>query len=148
MKPLKSSHSSLLTLDLQVSVYFVISLLCIYLGAIACLSMTTLSAWIKVMIVIFCCLNFLRILYRQGLYLANRSIISIQISPSGQWQVCLRNGNVLQATLASNSFVSAYLCLLNFKVLGYVFFPSVIIFRDTVDRDSFRRLNARLRLNY
>ena len=72
-------------------------------------------------------------------------VTAVLLTSSDDWQVGLRGGAVLNASLISDPFVTRYLTVLPLKLeSGSV--KRVLMLNDNVDVDAYRRLRVRLRL--
>jgi len=80
---------------------------------------------------------------RQVLRSAPQAITALEWRADGSWLLTARNGNNMNLALKADSYVHPALVILNFSGAGYRLF-SVVLFRDSLDDDSFRRLRLRL----
>ena len=72
-------------------------------------------------------------------------VTAVLLTSSDDWQVGLRNGAVLNASLVTDPFITRYLTVLSLKLeSGSV--KRVLMLNDNVDADAYRRLRVRLRL--
>jgi len=74
------------------------------------------------------------------------SIVSCKIKEN-QCEVMTKKGEKFFATLSGNSFISALLIILNFKINGKVFGRTLMICRDSLNQDEFIELKRCLLLN-
>jgi len=71
-------------------------------------------------------------------------LTELQWMPDGEW-LLTRNKQQVVVKLASDSLVTPFLTLLNFKTAEGRKFP-LIIFKDNIDSEDFRRLRVRLKV--
>ncbi len=79
------------------------------------------------------------------------SIIALEWQADGRWRACRRDGGKEALVLMPDSFVHPALLVLNFRPAGVGGWRrwrrrSVVLLPDSADRDTLRRLRARLRL--
>jgi len=80
---------------------------------------------------------------RHVLLIHQRSITEVNWTSDGRWLLTTRSGDSFPARLSENSFLHPQLVVLNFN-RGRWKRQSVILFRDALDQESFRRLRVRL----
>lgn len=73
------------------------------------------------------------------------SVVAVQLRPDCSCAVQTRNGEWLEASLLGSSFVAPYLTILNLRVAGGKFNPSVVLLPDAVEAEDFRRLRVLLK---
>ncbi len=82
-------------------------------------------------------------LARHVLLLHPRAVTGIDWTGEGRWLLTLRNGEQITARLAQDSYLHPQLVILSFH-RGRWRRQSVVLCRDAVDQESFRRLRVRL----
>jgi len=136
---------SIIQIDLRASKSLTVLLLSIHMGAITVLCWVPIPIWIKLIAITFCLWDLTRLLRLHIFRNTALAIIKFTINSEQQWWLIDYQGQSHLASLQGNSFMTAYLIILNFKINGSRVKKSVVIARDSVDRDSFRRLSVHLR---
>lgn len=127
-------------LDLKTSVYGVFLLLLIGAGAMVILLTLAMDWKLKSLIISLCLLGFL-------LVLRDMNKINKLWCPheSEDWQIQDKYGQVWTARLCDDSVCTLYFALLNFKSANRKRRHSVMIFPDSLNATSFRRLRVFLK---
>ncbi len=76
---------------------------------------------------------------------ARRAVVALLRDELGEWHATLAGGGELSLRLLPDSYVSGWLVVLNFSGGTRRALP-VVILPDMLDRESLRRLRARLRM--
>lgn len=77
---------------------------------------------------------------------APRAIVEALWDIDGQWLLTLASGDVVEAKLRPDSFVSVPLVVLNFKTAPWWRNSSLLLTGDALDKDLLRKLRVRLKL--
>lgn len=93
-------------------------------------------------------------LAKNGWFGYGRTAVSLRIEPAGKSgetdaiEVRLRNGKTVRGQVVEGSFVAPYLTVVRYRAAGARRFgidKSVLILRDSLDREQFRVLRVRLK---
>jgi len=108
---------------------------------VAALILISLTIYLKLLIVFFVSILF-------GYYLRHRhQVISIKWYKQNRWVIFLRQGLVYKASLLNNSFITRFICVLNFKLESGMKF-SYVIFPDSLHHEQMRRLLVRMKVEH
>lgn len=125
------------------SLRLTILLILVHLGGILMLLNMQWQWW---QIVLMSSVVLISLIYNFGRHVLQthqQSITEINWTSDGRWLLTTRSGNSFQARLSENSFLHPQLVVLNFN-RGRWKRQSVVLFRDALDQESFRRLRVRL----
>ncbi len=125
------------------SLRLAIFLMLVHLGGILMLLNLPWQWWQIVLMSSVTLISLIYSLGRHVLQTHQRSISEINWTSDGRWLLTTRSGNSFQARLSANSFLHPQLVVLNF-IHGRWKRQSVVLFRDALDQESFRRLRVRL----
>lgn len=117
----------------------------VYLGAMVILLFMPIPVWLKFLACLLCLADYTRILCQHVFLISRKAIVQIKTSPTGEWVLLQRQGREIPAKLLGDSFISAYLVILNFRCVLTRRRCSVLITRDNVSRNDFRQLSVYLR---
>jgi len=141
-----SPKSAPLYLELRPSRIFALVLLVIHLGAVGCLLMVPLPWPVRVVAAGTVLFSFRYTLFRRALLRHDKSVTALLWDDLGEWKLFFSSGEEA-ARLEPDTFVSSWLVVLNFSAASATGRHSVVIFPDSLDRESFRRLRVRLWLD-
>ena len=74
------------------------------------------------------------------------SIVGLIWDIEDDWFLLQRNGGKKLVELDGNSFIHPFFAILNFKQEGRLFSRSVILLKDNINQNDFRRLRVRLKV--
>jgi len=132
-------------LELKPSYWLTAFFVFTHLGAMLAVVSLPLPWFVILPLVILVLLNLINNLRRYALQLSSVAIIKI-FPKQDAWLLQDKQGNWWQAKLAENSFYSLYWIVLNFKRMDVKKKISIIILPDSLEKDSFRRLRAKLHI--
>lgn len=126
------------TLHLNPSKYLLLIFLSLCVFAIVSALLSGLSFVVSFILCALVILQAIFIVRRDVLLLKGNSIIKIYQGHSG-YQLEMRDGHCVNATLKNNSVVFRSVMLLNFKVENATWPRRVLIFSDSENKQSLRR---------
>lgn len=130
---------------LKPSRFFLSLFIAVHLFSVMCLLLTTISIQWKILAILFLVTHGF-IMWQRKISLRDKNaIVTINYHRDGEWQLQNRRGVYANAILCGDSVVTRWLIILNFKVVATRKIVSVIIFPDSVDTDTLRRLRVFLR---
>ena len=103
------------------------------------------NIWIKLLVAVLLGFYGSYTYLRYALLKTHDSIIALQYTSSGKWQVTT-NAGVASGEVKGDSVVTPFLSILRFNVERKRSSLSCIILRDSLDNDDYRRLVALLRM--
>ena len=141
-----SPESAPLYLELHPSRIFALVLLVIHLGAAGCLLIVPLPWPVHIVAVGAILFSFRYTLFRWALQRHDKSVTALLWDDLGEWKLFFRSGEEV-VRLEPDTLVSSWLVVLNFSATAAAGHYSAVILPDSLDRESFRRLRVRLRLD-
>jgi len=129
---------------LRRSLYFAALLLAAHCLALAVLMPLVLPVWAKVamsLLIIFSVGYHLR---HDALLASGSSVVALKLEGK-QALLTLRGGRLLEGEVLHDSLVTPYISVLNVLPQGARFARSVVIFPDSLDKESFRQLRVLLK---
>ena len=84
-------------------------------------------------------------IWRYGLLRSKHSILSLSYQSDGRWHLHTKNA-VYVAQLRGDSTVTHLVAILRFQVTNQYWPQSCLVFRDSLERDEYRRLLVVLRM--
>jgi hypothetical protein len=118
-------------------------LLFAHLGALLLCLLPGFSPLIRLVIMLSVILSLLLVFRR---FYSGSTFKWLQWDEQGIWVLCRHDGRQLDAELLPDSYVSPYLVILNLRCLDGTRCPSQLLLPDSLDKETFRRLRVRLRL--
>jgi len=122
------------------------ALLFMYLGTFYWLSAFNLNIAIKLVLFAVITAGFVTHVRQYLLRNSKRSVNNLLWQDQNQWQLTTATGEMIKARLLGSSFVNPWLIVLNFKPEQGGRMLPVVIMSDGVNRTTFRRLSAKLRM--
>ncbi len=141
-----SQKSVPLHLELRPSRILAALLLAVHGGAAGCVLIVPLPWPMHMVLVGAVLFSLYRTASRRALLASHRAVTRLVWDELGEWVVVFGNGDELPAHLLPDSFVSPLGVVLNLASLVPPGRYAVVILPDSLDRNSFRRLRVRLRL--
>ena len=138
-----NKYATPLRLELHTSRLLLILLLFAHGGALLLCLSPAFFPFVRLVFILFVGLSLLFV-YRR-FYSANIPK-SLVWDEDGIWRLRGQNGTWQEAELLPESYVSPYLVILNLRYLDGRRCPAQVLFYDSLDNESFRRLKVRLRL--
>jgi hypothetical protein len=133
-------------LQLRPSLYLLALLLFLHGGALAIIWYLSVPLLLAAIITVLCLFSLWQTLAIHVLRNSKKAITQLRKENDGQWELKTRSGKVFSARLRGDSICTTHCVLLNFRIAGKHLPLSVVIWRDAVDNESFRRLRGQLRL--
>lgn len=125
----------------QLMKYF---LLIIHLVSVSVLLILPLELGLKYVLSALCLLNLFET-WRRYVGFRGQVITKMWLRDSNIWQLETARGERFVAKLSGESICTPFLVILNFRRSKHWLKTSVVIPKDALDEDSFRRLRVRLR---
>ncbi|HVV67884.1 MAG TPA: protein YgfX [Gammaproteobacteria bacterium] len=132
-----------MTLVLQRSRIWLLLLLLIHAGALCCLLLSKAPFWI-ILPAGLAGVGSLIIRLQHAALSAASAVVRLWVDSDRQWYLQNHAGKVVSAQLHGDTFVSRYLVILNFTLETKRRSNSVILWVDSVDAHTFRRLKQYL----
>lgn len=135
-------------LELRPSRYLMGLLLLLHVGAMTMILTLSLQWWAIVIIAVVLMLSLIFYTEKYVRYRLKSSIRSLNSKDGVKWQLTTKAKESITATILGDSLVTHYLLILNFKANNKKRY-TVIILRDSIDKQQFRQLRLLLinRLN-
>ena len=133
-----------LDIRLQRSKLLIITLTMLYLLAVSVLFCIQIWLWVKIAILLLIAFSWYRICWRILLFKMPNSISRI-VFLRGDWCIHHRAGISEDVCLLGKSYLSAWFVILHFFDIESRAFRSIVLARDSVDPQTFRRLHAILK---
>lgn len=131
-------------LQLHTSYNLLILLLILHLGALCIIGLVKLPILVKLMLIPLVSLGGYCSIKQHVFLRGRQSIIQFWQERDGSWQLQDFAGTVWSAKLSPNSICTLYGLLLNFKLDNKHKHTAIIILRDALSADEFRRLRVKL----
>lgn len=131
-----------LRIDLKPSLGLGLSLAFLFIGAGYILSASHLPVNYKVFSLLLFSISFGYYLSRYIFLIWPQAITQVWYRGKSQWLILVKSGHLYSAELLGDSFVSAWLIILNFKTEKKRI--SVILTRDILNKEQYRKLRMSL----
>ena len=141
-----TAYATPLSLDVQPSKILFWVLTLTHAGAAAALSALSLPGWTTACLAAAVLASYLWLTARHALLWHPRSVRRLRWGSGQRWQVGLRDGRELSATLRMDSFVRPWLTVLLLRPESGGPVRNVVLLPDMLEAEAFRRLRVRLRL--
>ncbi len=141
-----SQKSVPLYLELRPSRIFAALLLVIHGGAAGCVLIVPLPWPVRVLLVGIILFSLRYTISRWALLRHNKAVTALLWDDLGEWKLFSRDGKEMAVRLEPDSFVSPWWVVLNFSAIDASGRYSTVLFPDSLDGESFRRLRVRLRI--
>lgn len=132
-------------LELRPSYLLTLFFVLIHGGAIVGLLCLSLPWWFAGVLVGLCGYSLIMTTRRYALLSSTNAIVKLWPLEGEHWQLETRYGQILSTKLRGDSICSAQVVMLNFDSLGKRRSITVLLLRDSLEENSFRRLRAGLR---
>ncbi len=103
-----------------------------------------ITSWVVILLVIALFIYSSKIFFRHGLLIGPKALRGLRHISGKHWQVLMNQGEFM-AILTGDSTVTLRFCVLRFQIPGQKFKYSCLIFKDSFEFDTYRRLLLRLR---
>ncbi len=127
---------------------FFVLLLLLHAGAIVIAWCLVMPIILSLIITVSCLVSLWRALQQHVVRKSDKAIVKLWRGQDGKWQLQRYDGSVESGELGDGSIRSNTFVLLNFKMQNKRFKLPVLIWRDALDADSFRRLRVLLRFTF
>lgn len=126
---------------------FLLGGLCLvgYGAALVWLFSFAIPFWIKLLILPLVLVSFVTACRRHVLFNAPEAISELSWAGGADWLLYEVSGQALDARLLGSSFAHPWLVVMNFRVEGERRIRSVVMFPDSCDTTSYRRLLTKMR---
>jgi hypothetical protein len=131
-------------INIHLSRWFILLVILCYLGAVISLNIIAWNIFWKASCTLLSLYCFKRYFYRYALLRHPQSVVAFGKQNMDEWYLKTRQNELILAKLKANSVLTSYFILLNFYAVDMRKF-SLILFVDSIDTQSFRRLSAYLR---
>jgi len=112
-------------------------------GVLPLIPLLPVSWWLRLALAVLVFISFWRQFRLQVLRRDPQAITALEWRADGSWLLTARNGINMSPALKADSYVHPALVILNFSGTGNRLL-SIVLFRDSLDHDTFRRLRLRL----
>ncbi len=141
-----TAYATPLRLELKPSPVLLSVLTVAHMGAAGLLLTTSLPAWATSCLALSVLASFLWLATRYALLMQPGAVVWLLWRTGNDWLIGARNGTRTTAHLNPESFVRPWLTVLLLAPASGGPTRNVVIFPDSLDAESFRRLRVRLRL--
>lgn len=107
------------------------------------LLLMNIALLIKIAAIIIFIIYSYHLIHNVGLLRGKRTIQSIRFHEDGRWRVTDNQG-IHSAELLGDSVVTAWVCVLRFRVIGKRWPLACVVFRDSLPRGEYRRMVIQL----
>lgn len=114
-------------------------MLLLHVSALAILLHLPLQWWAKLAIAAVMLASLWWSIYKHGTRRYAKAVVALKCE-QGKWQILLRNGQWLAATLEKDSVITRFICALHFRVVRKT--VKVALFKDSVSSASWRDLQV------
>jgi hypothetical protein len=130
-------------------------MLCIHVVTLLAMWMTLMAWQINTAIFLLVAIHFYWVLYKHGVRVPYSNLLfgdryfRFVWGSDDDWQLTESDGSKYEACILGSSYVHRRLLVLNFRISckpWYSRYQTLVLFPDSVDSDSFRRLCVRLQL--
>lgn len=132
-----------LRVDIGSSRLLVFYLCLLHLAALASLCMLPLPGW--TLLLALAALGVSGWCYQRRFNRDSTAILTSIILSDERCRLIYKNGDSRRGVLARRQFVSTYVILLNLRITGSIRSKRVMLWKDALDRDCYRRLKVKLR---
>ena len=112
----------------------------VHLGAMLCVLLISISLLIKIVLIFFCFISLLTIMWKYALLQHHQSISNVLVDGYDNWQLINKNGEKFVGELMGDSLLTNFLIILNFRSIDINKKCSVVIFKDSLSQRAFREL--------
>jgi toxin CptA len=115
-------------------------------GAIAVVALVVMPLWLELIAIAALAVNMVAALRRTALLLAPDSVVAIEIGSDDALSIQTRRGNRIgECEVLENTYVAAFLAIVNVRDPETRAVRHVVLLRDSIDADDFRKLRVWLR---
>ena len=115
-------------------------------GAIAVIAIVDMPFWLQLIAIAALTINLVAALRRTALLLAPASVVSIEIGSDDTLSIQTRRGSRIDGCeVLASTYVAAFLAIINLRDAETRAIRHVVLLRDSIDGEDFRRLRVWLR---
>jgi len=140
-------YASPLQLELKPSRLLFSIVLALHTIALLMIYLLPVNSLLKLFTALLVISTFMYFVYYQAFRKSAKAIIKVIWDASDEWFLVTRSGEQMPANLVGDSFSHPRLAVLNFKIPEHFFQKRVVLLRDNVDENLFRRLRVRLKIS-
>lgn len=119
-----------------------------HLGAAATLFPLDIFLWTKLGFAMVVAISLAATIRRHALLASRTAVVAVELHELDRAVLQTRNGLWHDARLLETTYVSPFLSVLNLRITGRLVPRHMLIVKDNVDPEDFRRLRAWLRWGY
>ena len=134
-----------LQIKLRASRIFASTLLLVHGATIAAIVFVGMPLWLTLIIVAALILNCLLSLQRAALLLMPVSAVAIEITPDNLLSIQTRRGDWIECEVLGSTYVASFLTVLNLREIEKGAVRHIVIARDGIDAEDFRKFRVWLR---
>jgi hypothetical protein len=135
-----------LQFNIKFSRWLLISILMMHLLALGGICLAFGSIFLQYWLLIIVISSIVFSLYNNRLLKSSKVIYKIKVI-NNLWQLYYKNSTDSLAVLSGNSFITSYFLVLNFRCITNNSRKTVVLCRDSLTREEFRRLLVFLRVS-
>jgi len=114
--------------------------------AIAIVALVVMQLWLELIAITALAINLISVLRRTALLLAPDSVVAIEIGSDDTLSIQTRRGSRIgECEVLENTYVAAFLAIINLREPETRAVRHVVLLRDSIDGEDFRRLRVWLR---
>ena len=115
-------------------------------GAIAVIVIVDMTLWLELIAITALAVNLVAALRRTALLLAPDSVVAIEIGSDDTLSIQTRRGSRIdECEVLASTYVAAFLAIINLREPETRAIRHVVLLRDSIDAEDFRRLRVWLR---
>src|SRR5258708_301096 len=115
-------------------------------GAIAVIVIVDMTLWLELIAIAALIVNLVAALRRTALLLAPDSVVAIEIGSDDTLSIQTRRGSRIDGCeVLGSTYVAAFLAIINLREPETRAIRHVVLLRDSIDAEDFRRLRVWLR---
>jgi len=134
-----------LHLKLKPSLFLTLFAVLFYIAVMMCVFMIHMLWEIESLFITLLIAHCIYILATYTLLLRAKSNVEVIQDDSGQWFLINKRGQIYKAAIRGDSVITRTILILNFTVESHHGFSTLLIARDSLDYQSFRRALVSLR---
>ncbi|MBI3793092.1 MAG: hypothetical protein HY275_19745 [Gemmatimonadetes bacterium] len=124
-----------------------ILVLLIHAGALAVIPPLSIPWWIKMLLAVLVLASAVYNFYYRVMLRSKRAVVGLVWDAKDEWRLTTAQGDTLMAELLPDTYVHPQVVILRFRDTVSRKKLSVILFPDSVDAETHRRLRVRLNIN-
>ena len=128
-----------LHLKLKSSLFLTLLFFSIYCAAAFALFLCHFSWKLELVLLIGLVFHFIYVIITYVWLLRAKSNVEVIEDDTGQWFLINKRGQIFKAAIRGDSVITRFILILNFTVENHHGFSTLLIARDSLDAESFRR---------